>query len=141
MASAFTLSTASRDAMCNALVDAIDVGGAGKIKIYDGTPPANPAGSPPNVNPLAVLVFGATAFGASSTGAAGNNAIANVTAAVSGTATYFRVTKSDDTVLFQGSAGASGCDMTLTNSAVILANGTISCANGAFTLTVAETQT
>jgi hypothetical protein len=40
-----SLSNAIRSTMCDALVDALDVGGAGTIKIYDGTRPANPNAS------------------------------------------------------------------------------------------------
>ena len=62
-------------------------------------------------NILAELRFGATAFGASLAGVATANAItADSSANATGTATWFRVFKSDGTTaLWDGSVGTAGC--------------------------------
>jgi len=92
----------------------------------------------------ATLRFNATAFPASvASGAAGSrvvtataNAITSDTNAAGGTTTWFRVLKSDNsTVVFDGSAGTSGCDINL-NSAVISAGATVAVTS--FTVTQNE---
>jgi hypothetical protein len=64
---AFEISTAARDAACDAIVDLIDSGGTGTIQIRDGAQPASP-NDVASGTLLATLTFSATAFGASSSG-------------------------------------------------------------------------
>jgi hypothetical protein len=42
MATATRISNAAAIAACDAIVDRVDLGGAGKLRIYDGTQPADP---------------------------------------------------------------------------------------------------
>ncbi len=137
MALNFKISTAERDAMCNALVDLIDTGtGAGRIEIREGSPPTNVADTSSGTL-LATLTFSATAFGASLVGTATADTITpDTNAAATGTAGYFRVYKgagTDTQALFQGTCGLSGCDMNF-DSVSVITGGTVACA--VFTITV-----
>jgi hypothetical protein len=71
-------------------------------------------------NLLAELTLNSTAFGAAVAGVATANSItSDSTADASGTATWFRVVKSDGTtVLWDGSVGTSGCDLNLNTAAI-----------------------
>ncbi len=74
-ASNFKISTAARNAACDALVDRIDGGtGAGTIPIRTGPPPTNVADASSGTL-LGTCTFSATAFGASSSGTATANSI------------------------------------------------------------------
>jgi hypothetical protein len=139
MASNFKISTAARDAACDALVDRIDGGtGAGTIAIRTGAPPTNVSDASSGTL-LGTCTFSATAFGASSSGTAAAAAITSDTNADdSGDAGYFRVYQgaaADTAADWQGTAGESGDtpDMTFDNKTIV-AGGTI--AISAFTLTV-----
>ena len=139
MASNFKISTAARNAACNALVDRIDDGtGAGTIAIRDGTIPANVDDASAGTL-LGTCTFNATAFGASSAGVGTANAIASDTDAdASGTAEYFRVYQGaagDAAADWQGTAGEAGDspDMEFDNKTIVK-GGTI--AISSFTLTV-----
>ena len=139
MASNFKISTAARDAACDAIVDLVDGGtGAGTIAIREGAIPATVATASSGAL-LGTLTFSATAFGASSSGVATAAAITSDTNAdASGVAGYFRVyagAAADTAALFQGTAGeaADSTDMTFDNKTIV-AGGTI--AISAFTVTV-----
>ena len=84
----------------------------GWLRIYDGTQPANADTAVSTQNILAELRFGATAFGASVAGVATANAItADSSANATGTATWFRVFKSDGTTaLWDGSVGTAAAN-------------------------------
>ena len=114
-----SLSNAIRSTMCDALVDALDVGGAGTIKIYDGTRPANPNASITG-NLLATVNLAATAFGSASSGVATIADPAAVTAVATGTATHFRAASGGGTVVFDGSVTATGGggDLTLATTSI-----------------------
>lgn len=102
---------------------------SGTIKIYDGTQAADANTAVGAQVLLATLTFGATAFGASA--AAGTtpnrkatataNAITGDTSAdATGTATWFRILKSDGTsVVMDGSVGTSGCDLNLATTSLV----------------------
>ena len=67
---AVRISTAARNAACDAVVDLIDGGaGAGVLRIYSGAQPATPATSPSGTL-LAEFTLSDPAFGAASSGAA-----------------------------------------------------------------------
>jgi hypothetical protein len=108
-----TSASAAADAVC-ALAN------NGYLRIYDGTQPTDANTAITSQNKLAELRFGATAFGASVNGVATANAIADDTnAAATGTASWFRVLKSDGTtVVFDGSAGTAGCNLNLNSAAI-----------------------
>ena len=139
MASNFKISTAARNAACDALVDRIDAGtGAGTIAIRTGAPPTNVSDASSGTL-LGTLTFGATAFGAASTGTATANAITSDSSAdASGDAGYFRVYQgaaADTAADWQGTAGeaADTPDMEFDNKSIV-SGGTI--AISSFTLTV-----
>ena len=139
MAKSFKISTAARDAACNAIVDLVDAGaGAGTIKVYTGAAPTNP-GDAASGTLLGTLTCSDPAFGASSTGTATASAITSDTSADnSGTAGYFRILQSDGTtVVMQGTAGVAGDTPNLVfDNATIVAGGTI--AITALTVTVPQ---
>lgn len=87
-----------------------DQANSGKIKIYNGTPPANADATLSGNTLLATLTFGAAAFAAASSGSKTANAITQDSdAAATGTATFFRVTNAaGSTTYAQGSVGATG---------------------------------
>ncbi len=138
MAKSFKLSTAARNAACNAIVDLVDAGaGAGTIKVYTGAAPTNP-GDAASGTLLGTLTCSDPAFGASSTGTATASTVNPDTSADnSGTAGYFRILDSDGTVVMQGTAGVTGDTPNLVfDNATIVAGGTI--AITALTVTVPQ---
>lgn len=113
---------------------ALDAGCAlcnsGFIKIYNGTQPADAETAITTQTLLAQLTFNATAFAASVvTGAAGArvatataNAITDDTSADNtGTATWFRATKSNGVAVFDGSVGVPGdtADLILATTSIV----------------------
>lgn len=99
---AITITTTSRNAACDAIVDLIDVGGAGTLKIYTaafGTL-------------LATLTFSATAFGSAATGVATAAAItADSSADANGTAATFRFYSGGAVEILSGAVNTSGSDL------------------------------
>ena len=105
----------------------------GYLRIYDGAQPSNADTAISGNNLLAELRFGNPAFGAATNGVATANPILGVTAAATGTASWFRLFQSDGgTVVMDGSAGTTGCNLNL-NSAAIQAGATVSIAGFTFT--------
>jgi hypothetical protein len=121
------ISVAAAIAACDTLVDLIDVGGtANHLRIYSGTEPATAdtalSGNTMLVNfDLPDPSFGA-AVSANGGGTATLNTTSPVTAAATGTATFFRVLAGDGTtVIMQGSVsdtGGSG-DLKLSSTAIV----------------------
>lgn len=101
-----TLTTAARNAACNAIVDLIDVGGAGSL-VFQTAASAE----------VATLTFSATAFGASSVGVA---TAASITSDTNATGSGSNITKA---VIQDGAAtevmtvtvGVSASDINLTS--------------------------
>lgn len=122
---------ATANAACDAMAA---LANSGRLKIYDGTQPANAATAVTTQNVLADLTMNATAFGAASGGVATANAITSDSSAdATGTATWFRLYKSDNsTVILDGSVGTSNADLVL-NTTSIVAGAAVSIS--AFTLT------
>ncbi len=100
---------------------------SGKLRIYDGSQPANADAAIGGANLLAELTMNATAFGASVAGVATANAITSDTSAdATGTATWFRVWKSNGTSpLWDGTVGTSGADLNL-NAVALVAGAAVS---------------
>lgn len=92
----------------------------GYLKIYDGVQPADPDTVITTQNKLTELRFGSPAFGPSSGGVITANAIADdPNAALNGTATWFRVLKSDGvTPLWDGSVGTGGANLNINSAAI-----------------------
>jgi hypothetical protein len=113
------LPDASQQAAADAVVDRTDVGGAGSLKIYTGTQPAD-ADSTPAGTLLVTIALAATAFGSAS--AAGTATLASVprtgTAVAAGTAGCFEVLSGGGLKVFQGTVTATGGggDLTVDNT-------------------------
>jgi hypothetical protein len=135
-ASRTTGANAARDAALNAVTATVN---NGTLRIYSGTAPANADAALSGNTLLAQLTLGATAFGAAASGVATANAIsADTSADATGTPTFFRLLQSNGTtVVYQGTAGASGQELNLSNlsGGQIVAGGSVSVTS----LTVTQT--
>lgn len=109
------LSTASRNAAANAVVDQLDSGGT--LRIYTGSQPASAEDSPTG-DLLAEITLPSPTFGAASNGVATANSIDPGEGEDDGTAGWFRVVDDNGDTVLDGSAGTSGTDMIL-NTATI----------------------
>jgi hypothetical protein len=108
-------------ALKNARLDQITtkVGASGLLRIYDGTQPASPDTAISSQVKLAELTCNATAFaGSASGGVLTASAIASANALASGTASWFRLCKSDGTAVIDGTAGTSGTDLIIDNTSI-----------------------
>ena len=99
----------------------IDAGaGAGRLRIYDGSRPAN-ADAAITGTLLAELTFSVTSFPAA-TGTPGSmtaNAISDdASADATGTATHFRIVDDSTGVVMDGDVGTSGSDLNLNSVAI-----------------------
>lgn len=114
------LTNAAASAAADAVVDSIDTGGAGKLRIYDGTQAATADTAIGAQVKLAELTFSATAFGAASNGVATAAAITQDSSAdATGTATWFRVINGSGTTIFDGTVGTSGADLNLNTTSIV----------------------
>ncbi len=129
---AYRLSTTARNSSTDGVVDAIDSGGAGTIRIRTSTQPTN-VGDADSGTLLGTLTFNATAFGASSTGTATAAAITSDTSAdASGSATQFRIYNGSAAIHSDGTCGLGSGDLSFDNNVIVL-GGTI--AISSFTVT------
>lgn len=132
---AMELATGARNAACDAIVDAIDAGGAGTIEIRTGSQPASPNDAASGTL-LATLTFNATAFGAAAAGVATANAITSDTNVdATGTAGYARIKSGGGTTIFDVDIGQGSGTLDFDNSSFV-AGGTA--AISSFTVTVPE---
>jgi hypothetical protein len=115
-----SISTAARNAACDAVVDLVDAGTPpGLLKIYAGTVPADVNAALGAATLLATLTMSTTAFGAASSGVATAAAITSDTSAdATGTATFFRITNAAGTAIIQGNVGTSGADLNLSSTSI-----------------------
>ena len=117
MANNFKQATAAVNAAADAACALLN---SGKLHIYDGAQPATADTAVGAQVLLAELAFGATAFGAAVAGVATANAITQDSSAnATGTAAWFRALKSDDTPVYDGSIGTSGCDLNLNTASIV----------------------
>lgn len=116
-----SLATNARNAKLDALTTFI--GNAGLLRIYDGTPPANANTALSGNNLLAELTCGSPFAPAASSGALTANSITQDSSAnATGTATFYRVYKSDGTtVAAQGTVSTSGADLNLNTVSIVAA--------------------
>lgn len=110
------LTTAARNAQLDAIT--AQVGNGGKLKIYTGSAPAT-ANDPATGTLLSTHTLGSPFAPAASSGVLSPTLPSDATAVASGTAGYFRVTKSDDTVVGQGTCGTSASDCNLNTTAIV----------------------
>jgi hypothetical protein len=110
------------------------VGASGKLRIYNGTRPANVGTAIGAQTLLAELTLNATFAAAASTGTLTLNSITSDSSAdATNTAQFFRIFKSDGTTaVIDGDVGTSGSDLNL-NSTSITSGGTVSVTS--FTIT------
>ena len=127
MASNLKYSNGTRDAQQQGLITY--AGSGAIIHIYDGTQPSN-ANTAISGQTLLVSLAISGSFGTDSNGTITLSSVTNGTAVASGTAQFFRITKSDGTtVVMDGSVGTSSADMILNNTSI--ANGqTVSISSG-----------
>lgn len=133
---AFRLSTAARNAACDAIVDLIDGGaGAGTMAVRTGAQPTN-VGDADTGTLLGTLTFSDPAFGAASTGVATASAITSDSSADnSGTAAHFRVKDSTPAIICDGDAAQGSGTMNFDNN-VIVAGGVIAVSSMTVTVPV-----
>lgn len=117
-----SIATAQRNAALDALTSAI--GASGRLRMYDGTPPASANAALSGNNLLADLPLSATFAPAASGGVLTANGITTTNAALTGTAAFFRLTTSGGTAVIQGSMGLSGQDLNM-NTLAIVAGGPV----------------
>ena len=127
-------STGTRDAQQQGLITY--AGSGAIIHIYDGTQPVN-ANTGVTTQTLLVSLAIVGTFGTDSNGVITISSVNNGTAVATGTATWFRITKSDNsTVIMDGSVGTSGADMNLSSTGITvgqvvsITSGTITRNNG-----------
>lgn len=105
----------------NAKLDALSTyaGTSAKLRIYSGTKPTNPDTAISGTL-LVELTCNATAFaGAASGGVLTANAISNGAAVASGTATHYRLWKSNGTTpVLDGTVGTATSDLILDNTSI-----------------------
>ena len=116
MASNLKYSNGTRDAQQQGLITY--AGSGAIISIYQGTQPAN-ANTAISGQTLLVSLTVSGTFGTDSNGTITMSSVANGTAVATDTATFFRITKSDNsTVVMDGSVGTSSADMILDNTSI-----------------------
>lgn len=93
---------------------------SGILRIYSGTRPANVAAAITGTI-LAELTLNATAFGAAAAGVSTANAItADSSANATGTATHYRVFKSDGTTALEdGDVGTAAANLVLNTTSIV----------------------
>lgn len=127
MASNLQYSNGTRDAQQQGLITY--AGSNAIIRIYDGSQPAN-ANTAISTQTLLVSLNISGAFGTDSNGTLTFSTINNGTAVASGTASFFRIVKSDGTtVVMDGSIGTSSADLVL-NTTTIATNDTVAITSG-----------
>ena len=120
------LTNAAASAAADAVVDLIDVGGAGTIKIYQGTIPTDADTAVGGQTLLATLTFDTTAFGAASNGVATAAAITDDTSAdATDTATWARIASGGGTTIMDVTVGTAGEDINF-NTVSFVSGATVS---------------
>lgn len=127
---------------CDEITVLLDAGaGAAKLRIYDGTQPADVDTAISTQTLLAELTMSDPAFGAAGDGAPGGQATAgtitdDTSANATGTASWFRAVDSNNVAVVDGSAGTSAADLIL-DSVSITAGQTVKV--NSWVLTMRET--
>lgn len=134
MALNLKITALTRSAAADAIVDRLDTGGAGTIKIYTGTQAATADTALGAQTLLVTITLSATAFGSASSGVA---TLAGTplsgTAVASGTATWFRMANGAGTTVMDGSVGTSTSDL-IVNTTTIASGNTVTVSSGTVTM-------
>ena len=114
------LTNLAANAAADAVARLVD---AGKLRIYDGTQPATADTAVSTQVLLSTLTLNATSAPVAAAGVLSFNAITqDASAAATGTATWFRVLKSDNTTaVFDGSVGTATSDIILNTVSIVAA--------------------
>lgn len=116
MASNLKYSNGTRNAQQQGLITY--AGSGAIIHIYQGTQPAN-ANTAISGQTLLVSLTISGGFGTDSNGTLTLGTVSDGTAVATGTAEFFRITKSDNsTVIMDGSVAVSGADLNLNNTSI-----------------------
>lgn len=116
------LATAARNGACNGVVDLIDGGSPGTVKIYTGSQPTT-GNDTETGTLLATVTLANPAFGAASAGVATATDPTSVNAVATGTAGWFRVEDSAGANVFDGDCTATGGGGSMTLSTTSLVSG------------------
>lgn len=124
MANHCRASQAAATAACNALVDLLDAGGAGSMKIYTGAEPTHCDDAAGTL--VATLALPNPAFEAASYVAGTHTSDAALSAAISdenatgnaSAVTYFRLCNNAGNPVLQGTIGTSGADLNLNTTTI-----------------------
>jgi hypothetical protein len=109
-------SNGTRNAQQNGLITY--AGSGSKINIYSGAQPAN-ANTAIAGQTLLVTLTVSGSFGTDSNGTITLSTVTNGTAVATGTASFFRITQSDNTtVVMDGSVDTSDADLVLNNTSI-----------------------
>ena len=93
---------------------------SGQLKIYDGAQPATGDTAIGAQTLLVTLTLNATAFGASAAGVITANAITSGTAGATGTASWFRLFRSDGTTaMWDGSVGTATANLIIPSTSIV----------------------
>lgn len=113
---------ALQNAMMNEITTAADAGtGASKIRIYDGTRPADADTAVSGQTLLAELTCTDPFAAAASGGVLTVSAITDDSAAnATGEATWFRLVDSDNNAVLDGDVGTVGADLNLSTTAIVI---------------------
>jgi len=109
-----------RNNMLDEITTLIDAGtGAGLLRIYAGTVPADADTALSGQTLLAELTLSDPSAGAAVSAVLTLNAITSDSSAnATGTATFFRIVDSTGTTVFQGTVGTSGADLNLSSVSI-----------------------
>lgn len=114
MPSNLKYSNGTRNAQQQGLITYAGTGA--KIRLYDGSQPAN-ANTAVSTQTMLVELTITGGFGTDSNGTLTLGAVTSNAAVATGTATWFRITQSDGTtVVMDGSVGTSNADLILDNT-------------------------
>ncbi len=117
---AIRINTAAQNAIVDTHGDAFN---SGAMEIRTGTQPAS-ANDAVTGTLLGTITVPATAFGAPASGAVAKAGTWSTTAVATGTAGWYRLRNSGDTIRQDGSVGTSGADAIIDNASIV-SGGTI----------------
>lgn len=103
-----TLSTAARNAACNAVVDLLDAGSGAGALVFRTSGDVE----------VATLAFSDPAFGNASTGVATADTITSDTSATGGTTTKATLEDSDTNIVITATVGTSSSDINLSSTTI-----------------------